>query len=80
MAKGRPEGSKTTKEIGTVELSRCKACQSTEKTPYSNKTELEYAGTTAAGEPYTHIVWRSTSCKSCGQARRDKTYENRLSD
>lgn len=80
MAKGRPPGTPNTKEIATVELSRCPVCDSTEKTPYGNKTELEYPGTTAAGEPYTHVVWRSTACKNCGQSRRDKTLENRVPD
>lgn len=80
MAKGRPEGSKTIKETSTVELSRCKICNSTDRTPYTNPTELEFPGFDPAGLPFTHIVWRATSCKNCGQARRDKSYENRAPD
>ena len=74
---GRPPGTPNTKTTAVVELSRCPVCESTERTPYTNTTVLDYAGTTAAGEPHTHVVWRTTACKNCGQARRDKTLENR---
>lgn len=77
MGKGRPEGSKTTREIGTVELSRCPKCNSTERTPYRNKRESECGGKTLDGKPFTHVVWQSTTCAKCGQHRTDKTYENR---
>lgn len=80
MGKGRPEGSKTTKETGTVELSRCKQCDSTERAPYTNRQELDFGGINAAGEPFTHVIWQTTYCLACGQRRRDKTYENRVSD
>jgi ferredoxin len=76
--RGRPPGSKTeTKPVAAAVLSRCAKCGSTERAAYTNPTELEYAGTTADGQPYTHVVYRSTKCLSCGQCRRDRTVVKR---
>lgn len=60
-----------------VELSRCQTCGSTERTAYHRVDEQEYAGLDNAGKAYTHIVRRYCQCKSCGQVRIDRSYENR---
>jgi hypothetical protein len=73
---GRPAGSTDIREVATAEPSRCSKCQSTERTPYTNKTEKAIAGL-HEGKPYTHVVWRSTTCAGCSQARRDRSYEHR---
>lgn len=77
VAKGRPPGSPNITAVVTVIPSRCQKCQSTERTPYTNATDRPYGGLTADGQPYTNIVWRSTTCASCGQARRDRCFEYR---
>jgi hypothetical protein len=64
------------REVGTVAPSRCPKCRSTERTAYANTTEKPIVGL-HEGEPYTHVVWRSTTCAACGQARRDRSFENR---
>lgn len=66
-------------EVVDVGLSHCSKCQSTERTAYTNTTEREIGGLTSDGRPYTHILWRSTKCATCGQARRDRCFENRKS-
>lgn len=74
---GRPRGAKT-RQRDTVNgaMTRCRACGSTERTPYHHRRVIEFGGETADG-PYTHIIIRSTECKTCGQARVDRTFENR---
>lgn len=74
---GRPAGSKTTKNTADAFPSRCPACDSTERTPYTNTLEQPYAGIDAAGNPYTHIIRRNTRCEACGAPRIDRTFENR---
>jgi hypothetical protein len=73
---GRPQGAKSATDVVTVEPSRCRACGSTSRTPYTNTTEHEHRGL-HEGRPYTHVVWRTTSCADCGQSRRDRHLENR---
>lgn len=75
---GRPEGSANVKlDQVVVCLSRCKKCDSTDRDPYfGTPFELEYSGE-HDGKPYTHVVQKRTRCKSCGQHRRDISYENR---
>lgn len=79
-AKGRPRGSKNVRrDECDVVTSRCKKCGSSSRTPYqSDPTTLAAAGTDPiTGAPYTHVIWRRTACRQCGQARIDKCYENR---
>ena len=52
----------------------CPKCGSTERTDYSNTTRVAYNGI-HEGKEYSHVVWRTTSCKKCGQRRRDRSYE-----
>lgn len=75
--KGRPKGSKTT-NLETAEglLTQCPNCRSTNRTPYTNRTELAFAGI-RDGKHFTHVITRRTSCADCGQARFDKHFENR---
>lgn len=74
-ARGRPRGSKTqtVKQVHAPK-SRCIRCGSTDRTPYTNRRHLDYAGT-IDGHPFNRVVWRRTTCVRCGQARDDKTHE-----
>lgn len=75
MAKAKKESP----PVVVVEPSRCTRCGSTARTGYSGTTEVARAipGETPEGKPYTHIVWRRTCCRDCGQVRCDKSFENR---
>ncbi len=77
-AAGRPNGA-TTKPRDQIDVatSRCQKCGSTERASYTSKEEVEHGGTDAAGQPYTHVVWRRTKCLACGQHRIDRSVENR---
>lgn len=78
--KGRPAGSKNIqRDECDVIGSRCKRCGSSRRRPYqSDPTTLRAGGTDPiTGQPYTHVIWRRTSCLDCGQARIDKCYEFR---
>lgn len=57
---------------------RCPSCGSTEREPYNNTREHDFAGLDDHGRPYTHVVWRRTRCRACGQSRDDRFRENRL--
>ncbi len=60
-------------------ISRCPTCASTKRTNYFARQEQQIAGI-RDGIPYTHVVWRRTSCEDCGQFRIDRTHENRPGD
>lgn len=75
-SRGRPPGAENIRTETVVDVSCCPQCQSTEREEYTNKTELAMPGLYKE-RPYTHIVWRSTRCLTCGQTRRDRSYENR---
>lgn len=77
IASGRPAGSKTVKlPPVTGEKTRCQACSSTEREPYWATIEHPIDGV-KDGKPYTHVVWRRTKCRNCGQHRQDRFFENR---
>lgn len=65
---GRPTGSKT-KERDEAEApaSKCRACGSTDRAPYSKKDVQHYDG--------QQIIRRWTHCLECGQHRVDITRE-----
>lgn len=76
---GRPTGAKTNKAPPvTGEKTRCPACGSTDRDPYFATVEHAIEGI-RDGRPHTHIVWRRTKCRDCGQIRQDRCYENRPS-
>jgi hypothetical protein len=76
--RGRPPGSRNQpRPVVTVDASRCPKCGSTERGPYTRNHETPLAGLTRDGKPATHLVRRWTKCLSCGQARIDRSYENR---
>lgn len=80
-SRGRPRGSKTTApDVVTVTASRCRKCDSTEREAYSKTREFERSGVDGEGRPYSHVVWRRTRCRKCGQRRVDRSYENRPSE
>jgi hypothetical protein len=73
---GRPAGSKTAdREVVTSVLSRCRACDSTERTHYKEKNRVEGYGLAPDGKPYTAVNLRPTKCQTCGQCRIDREYE-----
>lgn len=68
----------TKRDIVEVELPRCKKCGSTDREPYHGTTTYEKPiEGEHNGEPFTHVIWKRTRCRSCGQARVDKYRENR---
>jgi hypothetical protein len=67
---GRPEVETT--------ATRCPACGSTERERYTRSTSQAFAGIGPDGAPFTHVVRRWTRCAACGQARVDRSLENRL--
>ena len=79
--RGRPPGQTMAPApaVVTVPTSRCPKCDSTERTPYFGCTEQEHDGVDEKGRPFTHIVRRRTRCLNCGQARIDRSHENRAS-
>ena len=79
--KGRPAGSEN-RQYDHVDASgtRCGKCGSTERTRYEQTREIAQIGTTLSGLPFTHVVWRRTRCKACGQWRIDRFFENRTSE
>ncbi len=75
-AAGRPKGARKKEYPQSIgELTRCRKCDSTERTKYTTIKEMEHAGV-RDGKPYTRVIWRHTSCASCGQVRIDQHYEN----
>lgn len=74
-AKAKPP--KPQRPIVEAMPSSCPKCRSTDRTAYSNTTEYPIAGMTIDGRQYSHVIWRTTACKSCGQVRRDRSYEMR---
>lgn len=55
----------------------CRACGSTERTPYHDTVEHSIGGTHETFGEYSHVVFRRTECRACGQSRVDKAYELR---
>lgn len=75
---GRPAGRRNhVVAHATAQVTRCPKCGSTERLPYWLKREKAIAGVDAAGQPFTHVVWRRTRCADCGQVRDDRHVENR---
>lgn len=80
-ASGRKQGSQTrTYQSADTTATRCPVCGSTDRLPYSKQDELQSHGRAPDGKPCTHIKLQWTSCKSCGQARIDRTFLNRSAD
>ncbi len=79
--KGRPGGSEN-RQYDHVDASgtRWRKCGSTERTHYEQTREIAQAGTTSKGLQFTHVTWRRTCCKACGQWRIDRFFENRLEE
>jgi Zn ribbon nucleic-acid-binding protein len=69
---GRPKGSTNAKIIVEVEASRCPKCGSSERTKYENPVRRDYSG---SGLEFVAIIYRTTRCVDCGQARRDQEKE-----
>lgn len=73
----RTKGAKNVSATAVHMPSRCHICGSTERGPYSNRTEQECITTIGDGIPVTHIIQQLTHCKNCGAARYDRSFENR---
>ncbi len=76
---GRPTGAKTQNVVVDATKSRCPKCSSTNRTPYSHTRAVASGGRDGDGVEHTHVVFRNTRCAKCGQARVDRTVENRTS-
>lgn len=71
-----PEAPKQPAAINPVPASRCRKCQSTRRTEYSNTRRREIDGVEpGTHKPFSAVVWRNCKCLDCGQARVDRTYE-----
>jgi hypothetical protein len=78
VKRGRPVGAKTAeRDVVLVLPAACVRCHSTERAPYDKIRERAISGRTTDGRPYTHVVWRKTRCRACGQARVERHYEHR---
>lgn len=75
---GRPKGSLTQKVIAHAHPSRCPKCKSTDRAGYGRTRTVESRGTDPETGPYTHVLFRVTKCRHCGQARTDRSFENRV--
>ena len=73
---GRPLGVKNADHdvVDTV-ATRCKACTSTARAPYSKPIYVDGDGIAPDGQRYTRVVLRRTRCERCGQNRIDRWYE-----
>jgi len=59
----------------------CRKCGSTDRDPYYGTiTRHIYGIDRHTGQVYTHVVWRRTRCRGCGQQRIDRTREHRTGD
>lgn len=78
MAK-KPTNEKRQKpEVAVATVTRCPACGSTEREAYSGVVTKELPGIDPqTGGAYTHVIWRRTACRDCGQHRIDRHRENR---
>lgn len=75
---GRPKGSKSRQAVQTAAYPpRCPKCGSTEREPFSGVIRESEIHTDPMGQPCTHIVWRRTQCRACGQLVIVRAYENR---
>ena len=60
-----------------VAASRCPKCGSTERSRYVCVVRRPSTGMDADGQPHSHVVWRRTRCRACGQSRVDRSFELR---
>jgi len=74
--RGHPRGPNQVLPVVIRSLTSCPKCGSTERTEYSNTRSLPSCGV-RDGKPYNLVVWRYCRCLGCGQARVDKTFEQR---
>jgi len=76
---GRPAGSPNAhRQVVRAVPPRCPSCNSTDREPYSAIIrEMEHGGEAPDGKAYTHVVWRRTKCRDCGQHLTVALYENR---
>jgi len=78
--RGRPAGvANHERPIVAVYPAACPRCHSTDREPWTRIVrEVEHHGTDAStGRPYTHVVWKDTSCRACSQHYRVRIVENR---
>lgn len=75
-SKGRPTGAKTVdRDLVDTVATRCRVCNSTERTDYHQVTRIEGSGQAPDGKPYSAVSLRPTQCLNCGQYRTDREYE-----
>jgi hypothetical protein len=72
---GRPPGPAPVRDVVVVQISKCKKCGSTRRSPYVKKQELPYNGKSPVdGSDCSKVVNRPTKCLDCGQHRVDKEF------
>lgn len=76
---GRPPGATNRERPVAAEYpAACPSCHSTDREPFRGSVrEVEQGGTAPTGRDYTHIAWKDTRCRACGQFYRVRVYENR---
>lgn len=78
MAKKPTNETRKRPEVAFATVTRCPKCDSTEREPYSGVITKELPGIDPqTGEAHTHVIWRRTTCRDCGQHRIDRHRENR---
>lgn len=77
--RGRPEGRPNSPHL-VVDLvpAHCPHCQSTDRKTIRIIREQEAVGTSPAGSPRTHIVWRRVRCDHCRAYFTEMVHENRV--
>lgn len=77
--RGRPEGTRNSPhKVVEVVPGQCPHCHSTDRESIRVINEREMPGTSPAGSPRTHIVWRRVRCKACEAYYTEMQHENRI--
>lgn len=77
-SRGRPTGSKTVpNEVVETVPAVCPHCGATRRKSLRIVKEQAHGGTSPAGHPRTHIVWRRCQCDGCKGYFVEMCHENR---
>lgn len=72
---GRPTGAKTEpRDIVPTTSTRCRKCDSTQRSKYTQVRSRKLIGTAPDGRPFNYVEWKRCRCKNCGQARIDQVF------
>jgi hypothetical protein len=70
MSEPEKKRNKSAVLVTTPPKVKCIRCGSTSRMPYHRIRKMEHNH-----DGYTHVVWRYTSCRKCGQSRVERTME-----